>query len=66
MALFEIKAEELRPIQESSFAVVGLKERTDIQRLLRTQIDVVSPETMIVLKSFATGKIQSAELTFSG
>jgi len=40
MALYEMTATSFRTIDKKSFADINVGERTDIQRLLRTQIDV--------------------------
>jgi hypothetical protein len=52
MAIYEVNSDTLRKIEETSFAEVGVKERGDLQRLLRTQIDVVSPDTLIIAEEF--------------
>jgi hypothetical protein len=52
MALYEITAENLRPIDETSFDLTGLRERYDLQRLLRGQIEVIAPNTLVVAEEF--------------
>lgn len=52
MAIFEITAEAIRRIPETSFAVAGIRERFDLQRLLRKQIDVVAPDTLVIAEEF--------------
>ena len=52
MALFEITQTELRPVPETTFAASNIKERADLQRLLRTQIDIVSPDTLVIAEEF--------------
>jgi RecB family endonuclease NucS len=52
MPIFEITHEAIRKITETSFSAAGIKERSDLQRLLRTQIEVISPETLIVSEEF--------------
>lgn len=39
-------------VPQASFADLGLKERADVQRLLRECIDVISPETLIISEEF--------------
>ena len=41
MAIFELKAEQIIKLPGTSFSAEGIKERADLQRLLRTHIDVV-------------------------
>ena len=52
MPIFEITHEAIRKITETSFSAAGIKERSDLQRLLRNQIEVISPETLIVSEEF--------------
>jgi hypothetical protein len=52
MSIFEITHEAIRKISETSFSAAGIKERGDLQRLLRHQIDVISPETLVIAEEF--------------
>jgi hypothetical protein len=52
MAIYEITSNALRKIVETTFADAGVRERSDLQRLLRSQIDVVSPDTLIIAEEF--------------
>ena len=52
MAIFEITADRIVPFDETSFEAVGLREREDLQRLLRAQIDVVCPDTLVIAEGF--------------
>jgi hypothetical protein len=52
MALYEINTDNLTKISETTFDQVGLRERTDLQRLLKNQIDVISPDTLIISEEF--------------
>ncbi|MBR9801580.1 hypothetical protein GYB59_07725 [bacterium] len=53
MAIYEITADEFRKIDETSFSSVGVRERQDMQRLLRGQIEIVSPDTLIIAEEFS-------------
>lgn len=52
MAIYEITTDQFRPIAEASFDTLGLQERGDLQRLLRTQIEIISPDTLIIAEEF--------------
>jgi hypothetical protein len=52
MAIYELTSDSLRQIAETSFAKAGVKERTDLQRLLRSQIEIVSPGTLVIAEEF--------------
>jgi hypothetical protein len=52
MAIYEITPDQIRRIPETTFSLVGLRERYDLQRLLRSQFDVISPDTLIIAEEF--------------
>lgn len=53
MAIYEVAPNKFRKIEETSFSDVDLKERQDLQRLLRGQIDVVCPDTLVIAEEFS-------------
>ena len=52
MALYEMTPSAFRQIGETSFADIHVGERTDIQRLLRTQIEVLDDELYVLTEEF--------------
>ncbi|MDH5572919.1 MAG: hypothetical protein OEY89_14230 [Gammaproteobacteria bacterium] len=52
MAIYQIDNNEIVAIKETSFAERGLKERTDLQRLLKKQVDIISPDTLVIAEEF--------------
>lgn len=52
MAVYEVKQDNLVEIEKTTFAQEGIDERADLQRLLREQIDVISPDTMVIAEEF--------------
>lgn len=52
MAIYEITDSKLEKIPETNFASEGIKEREDLQRLLREQIEVLSPNTLVISEEF--------------
>lgn len=52
MAIYEIASDGFKKIEETTFVAAGIKERSDLQRLLREQIDVVLPETLVIAEEF--------------
>jgi Domain of unknown function (DUF4268) len=52
MAIYEITTDQIRKIPETTFSLAGLRERYDLQRLLRSQFDVISPDTLIIAGEF--------------
>ena len=53
MATFEITADQIRKIPETTFSLAGLRERYDLQRLLRLHFDVISTDTLIIARLYA-------------
>ena len=53
MTLFEMKDELFRPITEASFSDMNVRERGDLQRLLRTQIEVIDNELYVLAEEFS-------------
>ncbi len=53
MPIYEIKSNCIEPIQRTTFQDSGLRERQDLQRLLRHQIEVLAPDTLIVAEEFS-------------
>src|SRR5260370_33936774 len=52
MAIYEVTADKIWEIPETTFGAAGLRERSDLQRLLRKQIDTISPDTLVVAEEF--------------
>jgi hypothetical protein len=52
MALYEISPHKILSISPTSFSEVGLRERQDLQRLFRDQIDILLPEAMVIAEEF--------------
>jgi hypothetical protein len=54
MALYVIDNHGLRALKPATFEKVKLKERADLQRLLRDQIEIVVEEGMVLAEEFGT------------
>jgi hypothetical protein len=52
MPLYQITDQAFRAIPEASFAEMRIGERTDLQRLLRTQIEVLGPDLYLLTEEF--------------
>src|SRR5438128_12532282 len=53
MPIYEVTQKQFRRIAEGDFAQSGLRERSDIQRLLRTQIEVIADDLYILTEEFS-------------
>ena len=52
MPLYEMTPDDFRPINQASFADLKVRERDDLQRLLRTQIDVLGDDLYVLTEEF--------------
>lgn len=52
MPIFEITPDRLLSLQPTGFSAHGLRERDDLQRLLRDQIEVIAPDVLVVSEEF--------------
>ena len=52
MPIYEVTANRIEKLSETSFAQAGLREREDLQRLLREQVDVVAPDVLVLAEEF--------------
>ena len=52
MPIYEVTTDRLREIEATSFSAAGKRERADLQRLLRSQIEIISPDTLIIAEEF--------------
>jgi hypothetical protein len=53
MTIFEFGKDEIKEIKDISFSEKGIKERSDLQRLLRDKIEIIAPDTMVISEEFA-------------
>ncbi len=52
MPLYEMTPEKFRPLSQASFADLRVRERDDLQRLLRSQIEVLSEDLYVLSEEF--------------
>jgi RecB family endonuclease NucS len=52
MPIFELTENEFRKIEETSFSAAGARERADLQRILQNQIEIITPDTLIITEEF--------------
>jgi hypothetical protein len=52
MAIYEIQADAFRKVEETSFAAADIRERADLQRLLRANVEAISPDTLVIAEEF--------------
>src|SRR2546421_160743 len=52
MTLYELKSDGIVKIEATTFDEVGIKERSDLQRLLRERIEVIASDTLVIAEEF--------------
>lgn len=52
LALYNINADSLRPLERTSFQAEGIRERGDLQRLLKESIDVIDDSLMVIAEEY--------------
>ncbi len=52
MAIYEITPNSLKPLQPTDFARERLRERADLQRHLKDQIEVLDPDLLVISEEF--------------
>ena len=52
MPIYELSDSGIERLQRTTFADQGIRERQDIQRLLREQIEIISDKTMVIAEEF--------------
>jgi hypothetical protein len=53
MALYELTKTAITKLEKTAFATQGIKERYDLQRLLKQHFDVIEPGTLIIAEEFS-------------
>jgi len=53
MTIYEVTSDQIKKLDETTFGNEGIKEREDLQRLLRENIDVISPDTLVLDDEFS-------------
>jgi len=52
MPIFRYTPDAIQPIAEATFSGLGIAERADLQRLLRDQIEIIAPDTLVIAEEF--------------
>ncbi len=52
MAIYELDESKITKVESITFEALDLKERGDIQRLLRAQIDVIADDVLVIAEEF--------------
>ena len=64
MPLFEMTPEAFRPIGGASFSDLKVRERGDLQRLLRSQIEVLGEDLYVLTEEFGDWRTVAGASTY--
>lgn len=53
MPIFEVRPDGLTPVPATSFETAGIRERADLQRLLKEQIECLESGLMVLTEEFS-------------
>ena len=52
MPIYRINDNAITPIERTTFNQTGLRERQDLQQLLKNKIEIIAPDTLIIAEEF--------------
>ncbi|MEO2016231.1 MAG: hypothetical protein ABGZ53_17875 [Fuerstiella sp.] len=52
MPIYRYTNDAIQPIASATFSDLGITERADLQRLLRDQIEIIAPDTLVIAEEF--------------
>ena len=52
MAIYKLDTNSIIKLSGTTFAELGLKERQDLQRILKDSIDAIAPDTLVIAEEF--------------
>jgi hypothetical protein len=52
MPIYEFAPERILPLTKTTFGAMQLHERRDLQRLLRENISVIAPDTLVIAEEY--------------
>jgi hypothetical protein len=53
MPIYELTREAIKPVDQISLASQGIRERYDLQRVLRAHINAISPDTYVLAEEYS-------------
>jgi hypothetical protein len=52
MAVYRFSNDAIEAVDRTTFSKLGITERDDLQRLLRDQVEIISPDTLVISEEF--------------
>lgn len=54
MAIYRYTESQIQPVDQATFSALGIAERQDLQRLLRDQIEIIAPDSLVIAEEFGS------------
>ncbi len=54
MPIYDLKQDSIIPLPTATFADLGISERNDLQRILRDNVEVIAPDTLVIYEEFGS------------
>ena len=65
MPIYEFAPERIHPLKKTTFGEMQLHERRDLQRLLRENIAVIAPGTLVIAEEYGECWVMLCRLLYS-
>ena len=52
MAIWEVRAGAIHPLDETTFSAAGVRERDDLQRVLRDNVKAIAQDTLVIAEEY--------------
>ena len=52
MAIWEFDGKAVRPLAATTFSAEGVRERADLQKVLRENVGAIAPDTLVIAEEF--------------
>ncbi len=66
MPLYKYTNEALEAVHQDTLTTLGIKERDDLQRVLRDNIEAVSPDTLVIAEEYSNWKDSNRRIDLLG
>ena len=53
MPIYRIKDDKILPVKRTTFEQQGVKEKQNLQKMLKARIDIIAPDTLVVAEEFS-------------
>jgi hypothetical protein len=66
MALYTMTDSAIAPVTQTTFGAAGIRERADMQRLLKENVGLVAPDTLVIAEEFGSWDVSYRRIDLLG